>query len=106
MRAQNGRLKTIWVVIDRFRRDQSGNYLVMLALLMPALIGLVGLGTDYGLWTYTQQLMQTATDTSAVSAAYAYLNGGGSSITTQANAVASSYGFVNGTDNVGVTVNR
>lgn len=106
MRPQNGRLKTICVVIDRFRRDQSGNYMVILGLLMPALIGLVGLGTDYGLWTYTQQLMQTATDTSAVSAAYAYLNGGGTSITTQANAVASSYGFVNGTDNVGVTVNR
>src|SRR5262249_41036294 len=36
----------------------------------------------------------------------AYLNAGAGSVTTQANAVASTYGFLNGIDNVNVTVNR
>src|SRR5215831_4582658 len=91
----------------RFRRDQSGNYLIITGLLMSALVGLVGLGTDYGMWTYTHQTMQGAADAAAVSGAWAYVNSAANSaITTQANGVTSSYGFVNGQNSVTVTVNR
>ena len=90
---------------SRFRRDERGNYLVMMALMAPVLIGIVGLGADYGLWMQTHRSMQNAADSAAASAATAYAVGNTGSA-TQAKAVASSYGFVHGTDGVTVTVNR
>jgi Flp pilus assembly protein TadG len=93
-------------LLGRFRRDQSGNYLIIAGLAMPALVGIVGLGTDYGLWSYTHQSMQSATDSSALSAATAYAKGDYNIVTKQANAVAATYGFVNGAGGVVVTVNR
>jgi Flp pilus assembly protein TadG len=93
-------------LLGQFRRDQSGNYLMITAVMMPALVGLVGLGTDYGLWTYTHQSAQSAADSGAASAARAYVTGDTSSVTMQANAVTSSYGFVNGVNGVTVTVNQ
>jgi hypothetical protein len=87
----------------RFRRDQSGNYLIIMGLMMPVLIGCVGLATDYGLWLHTHQSMQGAADSAAISAATAGIT---NSPSTQANAVTASYGFVSGADGVIVTVNR
>ena len=89
----------------RFRRDERGSYLIMTALLAPALVGIVGLSTDYGLWMQTQRAMQNAADSAAASAATAYATSNTNSA-TQAKAVASSYGFVDGTGGVTVTVNR
>src|SRR5713226_6169081 len=59
-------------LLFRFRRDQSGSYLIMSGLLMPLLVGSAALGTEVGLWLYTQQRMQGAADLGAVSAALAY----------------------------------
>jgi hypothetical protein len=93
--------------LRRFRRDQSGVYLIIAGLMMPLLVGLVGLGTDATLWYNKHRAMQDAADAGAVSAATAFSNGVGKSlVTSQANAVASSYGFINGTNNVTVTVNQ
>lgn len=86
----------------RFARDNCGTYLIIGALMMPVLVGFVGLGTDYGLWVYTHQSAQSATDSAAVSAA----TGNTADLTVQANAVASSYGFVNGAKGATVTVNQ
>ena len=102
----NALAKTGDNLFGRFRCDQSGSYLVISGVVMPALVGLVGLGTDYGLWTYTHQNMQSAADSAAMSAAAAYAASSTNSVTTQANGVASSYGFVNGLNHVAVTVNR
>jgi Flp pilus assembly protein TadG len=74
-------------------------------MMMPVLMGIVGLGTDYGLWIHTSKKMQNAADTAAYSAALAKTNGSGNA-TTEANAVSSSYGFVNGLDGVVVSVNN
>ena len=84
-----------------FRRDASGTYLVMMALMAPVMIGSVGLATDYGLWLYTQQKMQAAADSAAVSAATA-----GSNIATEAAAVTASYGFVKDSGGVTMSVNQ
>src|SRR5204862_8149864 len=84
---------------SRFGRDDRGNYLILTALMSPALVGFVGLGADYGLWTQSHRAMQNAADSAAVSAATAYAVGTTNS-DTQAKAVASSYGFVHGTDGV------
>jgi Flp pilus assembly protein TadG len=93
-------------LVTRFGRDESGNYIIITALLMPVLVGVVGLGTDYGLWSHTHRLMQSAADSGAVSAATAYAMGNTGGLATQANAVASSYGFVNGQNGVSIAVNR
>src|SRR6266436_9848957 len=101
-------LDVMWAgcrVASRFRRDERGNYLIITALMAPCLIGLVGLGADYGLWMQTHRAMQNAADSAAASAATAYAVGNTSS-TTQAKAVASSYGFVDGPGGVPVTVKR
>lgn len=88
-------------LVRRFRSDQSGNYLVMMALLMPALVGCVGLGTDYALWVYTHQTEQSAAESAALSAATA-----GSNLSVEANAITAAYGFVDGANGVTVTVNQ
>src|SRR6476646_8060215 len=63
-------------LIRRFHRDRSGSYLVIVALSAPVLVGLVGLGTEDGLWLYTHQSIQSATDAAAFSAAQAYAANG------------------------------
>src|SRR4051794_56707 len=89
-----------------FRRNESANYLLITALVMPAAVGMVGLGTDYGLWSYTHQTMQSATDSGAVSAATAWASGNRGGINAQAYGVTSSYGFTNGVNGVVVTLNQ
>src|ERR1051326_6322251 len=84
-----------------FRRNASGSYLVILALMTPVMIGSVGLGIDYGLWLYNQQAMQAAADSAAVSAATS-----GSNIALEAEGVAASYGFVKDAGGVTMPVNR
>ena len=56
-------------LLVRLLRDEEGSYLVLFAFLMPVLVGVAGLGTEGGLWLYTQQALQGAADSAAVSAA-------------------------------------
>ena len=56
-------------LLVRLLRDEEGSYLVLFAFLMPVLVGIAGLGTEGGLWLYTQQALQGAADSAAVSAA-------------------------------------
>ena len=79
-------------LLVRVLRDEEGSYLVLFAFLMPVLVGVAGLGTEGGLWLYTQQALQGAADSAAVSAAYAYANN--SNVLTQAQAITATYGFV------------
>lgn len=90
-------------LFSRFWRDTSGSYVIIGALMMPVLVGAVGLGTDYGLWVHTHQTAQSAADSAAVSAA---TDGKASNLQIQALAVAASYGFLNGADGATVTVNQ
>src|SRR2546430_15317779 len=83
--------------LRRFRRDESGSYLVVTGMLMPALVGIVGLGTEGGLWLTKHRAMQSAADSAALSAATAYyVQGNNTGLDVQAQAVAARYGFVNG----------
>src|SRR5579871_2985988 len=95
--------QAFWSLLGRFRDTQSGNYLITTALLMPMLIGCVGLAIDAGLWFEVQQVMQSAADAAAFSAATAVGNG---DPVNEANAIAASYGFQNGVNGVMVLVNR
>jgi Putative Flp pilus-assembly TadE/G-like len=89
----------------RLLRDEAGSYIVPMTIVMPALVGFAGLGTEGGLWLYQHQSVQSAADSAAVSAAIA-LGGGASGINTQAEAITATYGFVNGANGATVTVNN
>ena len=88
-------------LLRRFRRDESGSYVIVLALAMPVLVGTAGLGTEFGWWLYTHKSMQSAADSAAVSAATA-----GSNLNAEADTVTALYGYASGTKNVTVTVNQ
>jgi Flp pilus assembly protein TadG len=90
--------------LQRFVRDESGNYVILSALLMPVLVGTAGLGTEVGWWYYKHKNMQSAADSGAASAAAAYVAGG--DLTAEANAVTATYGYANAVNNVTITVNQ
>ena len=87
--------------LKRFQRDESGTYVIIVALAMPVLVGTAGLGTEVTWWYYKHKNMQSAADSGAVSAATA-----GTNLTAQANSVTASYGYADGVNNVTVTVNQ
>jgi len=83
----------------RFRRDQRGTIAVMMALLFPALIGILGIGIEVTNWYMRTRGMQNAADAAVIAAASNAM----SNYNIEAAAVAANYGFVNGTNNVTVT---
>src|SRR5215475_2248447 len=88
-------------LLQRFLRDQSGTYVIIMALAMPVLIGTAGLGTEVAWWLFKHKNMQSAADSGAVSAATA-----GTNLNAEANSVTAAYGYANGVNNVTVTVNQ
>jgi Flp pilus assembly protein TadG len=91
-------------LVQRFIQDRSGSYAIIVALLMPVLVGTAGLGTEVGWWYYKHKNMQSAADSGAVSAATAVTAGG--DLNFEAKAVAANYGYANGVKNVSVVVNQ
>ena len=83
----------------RLRGDQRGTIAVMMALLFPALIGILGLGIEVTNWYMRTRGMQNAADAAVIAAA----SNATSNYNIEAAAVAANYGFVNGTNNVTVT---
>src|SRR5687767_4030795 len=84
-------------VMRRFRGDESGSYVIMAGILMPALVGAMGVGTEAGLLYLKRRSMQNAADSAAISAATTYyVQSNNSGLATQSQAIAAGYGFVNG----------
>lgn len=94
-------------MITRFLRDESGAYAILTALLMPVIIGVVGLGTEAGLWYLRHLEMQAAADSAAISAVVAYSAGvtTNSNLQIEADAVTATYGFINGSKGTTITLN-
>jgi Flp pilus assembly protein TadG len=88
-------------LLERFWRDESGTYVLVVALLTPMLIGVAGLGTEVVWWLYKHKNMQGAADSGAVSAATAGMN-----LSAEANSVTAAFGYANGANGVMVTVNQ
>jgi len=102
---REGTAKSRWLgLLRRFGCDQSGNYLIIAAVAMPALVGMASFGTEEGLLLYSKKAMQHTADSAAVTAAVAVSNGANDNGVAQANAVAASYGYVNGAKSATVTV--
>src|SRR5437667_224728 len=55
-------------LLQSFLGDQSGSYVLVVALMMPVLVGSAGLGTEVVWWLYKQKDMQSAADSGAVNA--------------------------------------
>jgi len=92
--------------VRAFQANQSGSYIVLTALLMPVVVGCMGLGVDFGLWYKAKQALQGAADSGAASAAAAYAASSSSDLTLQATAIAGAYGFVVGQKSVSIEVSR
>ena len=94
-------------LLRRLVGERSGTSAVVIALSMTGLLGLAGLGTEVGMWYVSKRTMQAASDSAAFSAAMANYNGESKTLyTTEAKSIAGSYNFVDGSNNVTVTVNN
>src|SRR5262245_30544111 len=81
------------------RQDESGAIAVLTALALTALVGLVGLALDVGMWYRTNRALQNAAEAAVMAAA---TNGTGT-YASEAKAVAAKYGFVDGVAGITVT---
>lgn len=81
-----------------FRRDDHGAISIITALVLPAFIGVLGLGIEVSYWLLEDRSLQNAADSAVIAASQA----GAIGYVAQAKAVARQYGLVDGAD--GVTV--
>ncbi len=93
--------------LANFRSDDVGSVAIVVAILLPVLLGAAGLAVDVSIWSATKNSAQGAADLAALSAiAAAAANNSSSDITAEAFAVAATNGFTNGQKGVTVTVNN
>jgi|GEM_PF-2499196 len=84
--------------------SQRGQTIPIVALLLVAVFGMLGLAVDVGYFRYDQRLQQTAAD-SAASAGAAQLSYGVTNAAAAAKADASSNGYTDGVGGVAIAVN-
>jgi hypothetical protein len=95
---QRLRLKGARLIGD-FRRDTSGIIAIMVVLLVPVMVGMMGLTVDVGLWYAAKRTMQNGADAAALAAGTELINGGDSTdITRAAQADADRNGYNATTD--------
>ena len=75
---------------------------VVMGVLLPVLIGTLGLGFEVSNWYLTNRGMQNAADAAAIAAA----TNAGSNDDVEAKAVTAQYGFTDGSNNVTVTASN
>ena len=62
-------------LFGRFYRDTGGAIAVMVVLLVPVLIGMMGISVDVSLWYMVKRELQNAADAAAVSASLEIVSG-------------------------------
>lgn len=87
-------------VLIGLRADQRGTVAVMMGILAPVLIGAMGVGFEISNWYMQTRAMKNAADSAALAAAA----NAGSNYDVEAKAVTARYGYVDGSNNVTVTV--
>ncbi len=93
---------TAWEFGAKFRRSDSGQAMVVIALAMVLIMGAAGLAVDMGYLRYVQRRAQTAADSAALAATAELLNG---DYVTAGQNDAASNGFTNDVNNVTVAIN-
>jgi hypothetical protein len=87
------------------KRRDDGQILVIFALALVAIVAMTGLVLDGGSTFVQRRDMQNVADSAAMTAGYAYANGGdAAAVTAAARSTAASNGYVDGTGGVSVTV--
>ena len=86
----------------RLLRNRSGGISVLTALVLPAFIGMLGLGAEVSYWLLHQRSLQNAADSAVIAASMA----GATGYAAQAKAVTRQYGLVDGVDGVTVTTSN
>lgn len=88
------------------RNGRRGTVAVIVGLMLVVLLGFVSLGSEVVSALMMQRKMQAAADSAALGAATAYATGIPANFRTEGFALASAAGFVNGANNVTVTINQ
>lgn len=102
MLGPSGFRRTITASIRRLLGDRRGNVAIISALVLPALMGSFGLGTEVASWYASQRTMQNAADSAAVAAA----TNASTNYGVEAKAVAAHYGYTDGQGGVVVTTSN
>jgi Flp pilus assembly protein TadG len=87
-------------------RSERGSVAIQLGLMMIVILGMVALGVEITFALYKHRQMQSAADSAALGGATALMRGYPADFTIESHAIAAAAGFVNGVNNVTVTVNR
>src|SRR5438105_6679518 len=95
-------LAHLFETVRRLIGDRRGNVAVISALVLPALMGSFGLGTEVASWYANQRAMQNAADSAALAAA----SNASANYDVEARAVTAHYGYVNGQNGVVVTASN
>ena len=85
-------------IIKALAGDRRGVIAVMFALMLPIMIGFIGLGVEVGYWFQHRRNLQTAADAAALAGAYASIFS--ESISTAATADATRNGYSSSTDTI------
>ncbi len=80
---------------QQFREERAGGILVVFAILLPAMVGLTGLGVEVGYWYVAKRDLQTEADAGAIGGTWEKAFGRTSSITSSATNEAVRNGFPN-----------
>jgi len=92
-------------VLTRLAHDRRGVIIVMFALMLPILLGFIGLGVEVALWFQKHRDLQTVADTAAVAGMYELLDGSATAtIKTVARTEATRNGLDTGSGDT-ITVN-
>lgn len=91
--------------LNAFLDSRRGAIVVMAALLMPIMVGAIGLGVEVGLWFQQKRSLQTAADAAAIAAVYESLEADADSysVETEATADAVRNGFDSSADTITVS---
>ncbi len=90
-------------LLSRFVRDQRGVSAIIFALVLPALIGFVGISVEVGLWFARKRSLQAAADAGAMAGALVLYQGG---TWASAQTAASDFAVRNGAVAANVTSNN
>jgi Putative Flp pilus-assembly TadE/G-like len=93
-------LTSVAIQLRRLCADERGAVSVMMGFLIIPLVGFLALGFEASNWYLTTRGMQNAADSATLAAAI----NAGANYDVEARAVAAQYGFVDGTNNVTVSV--
>jgi len=95
-------LKTCIHYLHQLRKNERGAISITMGILMVPLVGFLAMGFEVGNWYLLARSMQNAADATAIAAAF----NGSDNYVVEGKAVAAQYGYVDGSNNVTVTISN